>query len=50
MAAMPVGMNVVIFSRPEQLDYQRTGVICFISYVIALLTIPAVFGILSLLM
>lgn len=50
MASMPVGMNVVIFSRPEQLDYQRTGVICFISYVIALLTIPAVFGILSLIM
>ena len=48
MSAMPVGMNVVIFSRPEQPDYQSSGVTCFISYVIALLTVPAVFGLLSL--
>ncbi len=45
--ALPVGMNVVIFSRPEQPDYVSTGVTCFISYILAILTVPLTFGILS---
>ncbi len=46
--ALPIGMNVVIFSRPEQPDYVSTGVTCFISYILAILTVPLTFGILSL--
>jgi predicted permease len=45
--ALPIGMNVVIFARPEQPDYVSTGVSCFISYILALLTVPATFGLLS---
>jgi predicted permease len=48
--ALPVGMNVVIFAKPEQPDYVDTGVTCFISYILALLTVPLTFGLLSILL
>lgn len=50
ITSLPVGMNVVIFSKPDRPDYVSTGVTCFISYIPALLTVPAVIWILSLIM
>ena len=40
ISCMPVGMNAVIFSRPEYSDYADTTVVCFISYIFGLLGIP----------
>lgn len=50
ITSLPVGMNVVIFSNPDQPDYTDNGVTCFISYILALLTVPTVFGLLSIFM
>ncbi len=44
---MPVGMNVVIFSRPEYSDYTDSTVICFISYIFGLLGIPLIIALVS---
>jgi len=47
ISAMPVGMNVVIFAEAKNKDSKNSARICFISYVLSLLTIPAVFSVLS---
>lgn len=50
ISAFPVGVNIVIFSNPERPDYVSSGVTCFISYIPALISVPAVIWILSLIM
>ena len=47
ISCMPVGMNVVIFSRPEYSDYADTTVVCFISYIFGLLGIPLMIALVS---
>ncbi len=48
LAATPVGMNTVIFSKPENEDYTSTVVTCFTSYLIGLITVPLVIALASL--
>ena len=44
---LPVGMNVVILSRPEHPDYTSSTVICFISYIFGLLGVPLMIALVS---
>lgn len=47
LCCMPVGMNVVIFSRPEQPDYTSSIVTCFISYIFALPAVPVIMALIT---
>lgn len=47
MTCLPVGMNVVVLSRPEHEDYTTTAVVCFISYIFGLIGIPTVIALAS---
>lgn len=47
ITSMPVGMNVVIFSEANGKNSSAEARICFISYLISLITIPIIFGILQ---
>lgn len=47
ISCMPVGMNVVIFSRPEYSDYTDSTIICFISYIFGLLGVPLMIALAS---
>lgn len=44
---LPVGMNVVIFARPEQPDYTDTTVVYFISYIFGLVGVPLMVALVS---
>ena len=44
---LPVGMNVVIFARPEQPDYTDTTVVYFISYIFGLIGVPLMVALVS---
>jgi predicted permease len=44
ISAMPVGMNVVVFTEANGKDSKYSACICFISYIISLITIPIIFG------
>lgn len=45
--AIPVGMNVVVYPESAGLDSTEGAKMCFISYVLALITLPIVFEILK---
>lgn len=44
MSAMPVGMNLIIFPEADGQDSKNNGRICFVSYLLAFLTIPLMFS------
>jgi len=45
--SIPVGMNVVVYPESAGLDSTEGGKMCFISYVLALATLPVVFEIIK---
>lgn len=47
ISAMPVGMNVVIFTEAYGKDSKYSARICFVSYIFSLIAIPVVFGLLK---
>ena len=47
IAAMPVGMNVVVFPEADGADSKHGARICFVSYIVSIVTIPLVFSGLS---
>lgn len=50
IAAMPVGMNTVMFAEAGGKDSSQSARICFISYIMGLVTIPIAFAAVNLLM
>ncbi len=45
-SAMPIGMNVVVFPESVGMDATEGAKTCFISYVLALVTLPVIFSVL----
>lgn len=50
LCAMPVGMNTVLFTEAGGRDSSEGARICFISYVMGIITIPVIFAVASLMM
>ena len=47
--SIPVGMNVVVYPESAGLDSTSGAKMCFISYVLALATLPVVFELIKIL-
>ncbi len=47
ISAMPVGLNVIVFTEANNKDSKNSARSCFVSYIMALITVPVVFGAVS---
>ena len=45
--ALPVGLNTVVFPEAMGIDSSENAKLCFISFIMSILTLPFVFSILS---